>query len=240
MKINSTMNHQRVAGGFLLAALLILLWTGVPAQQRMPREEGNFKPPDLVELIKMDPTIKLDIRYAKSTNFLGKPVYKEERAFLQRPAAEALLKAHRKLMEKGYGLLIFDGYRPWAVTKIFWDETPPDKHMFVANPAKGSKHNRGCAVDLSIYDLKTGKEIEMPSGYDEFTERAFPTYKGGTDEQRRLRDMLRSSIEAEGFTVDGNEWWHFDYKDWQSYQVLNISFDQIGKAEPERKIRPRQ
>ena len=137
-----------------------------------PAEHGDFLTPDLVELVKLDPTLKLDIHYASSNNFLGTPLYEEARAFLQRPAAEALVRANRKLHEQGYGLLIFDGYRPWYVTKIFWDATPPVDHIYVADPAQGSRHNRGCAVDLTIYDLKTGQALPMPSGYDEMSERA--------------------------------------------------------------------
>src|SRR5207342_1453893 len=99
-----------------------------------------------------------------------------------------------------------------------------DHRKIVADPAKGSKHNRGCAVDLSIYDLRTGKFIDMPSGFDEFTERASPGYTGGTEEERANRDMLRGLMEAEGFTVNPNEWWHFDYKDWKKYAIYDISF----------------
>src|SRR5882757_3612856 len=124
--------------------------------QQPPTEPGPFRTPDLVELSKLDPTIKLDIRYATANNFLGRPVYKEARAFLQRPAAEALVRANKALRKKGYGLIIHDGYRPWSVTKIFWDATPDDKKIFVADPSQGSRHNRGCAVDLSLFDLKTG------------------------------------------------------------------------------------
>jgi D-alanyl-D-alanine dipeptidase len=195
--------------------------------QEMPKEKGDFREPELVELAKLDQTIKLDIRYATSNNFLGRPVYKESRAFLQRPAAEALLRANRKLREKGYGLLVFDGYRPWSVTKIFWDSTPQDKKQFVANPSQGSRHNRGCAVDLTLYDLRSGKQVEMPSEYDEMTDRASPNYSGGTQEQRRRREMLRDAMESEGFTVYEFEWWHFDYKDWKQYPLLDIGFDQI-------------
>jgi D-alanyl-D-alanine dipeptidase len=184
----------------------------------------------LVELITLDKSIKLDIRYATSNNFVGRPVYNEARAFLQRPAAEALVRVNQQLRKKGLGVVIFDGYRPWTVTKLFWDVVPKDKQKFVADPAKGSKHNRGCAVDLSVYDLKSGKLIPMPSGFDEFTERASPNYKGGTDEERSNRELLRSLMEAEGFTVNPNEWWHFDYKDWQEYDIFDISFDEASKA----------
>jgi D-alanyl-D-alanine dipeptidase len=211
-----------------------LFLSPVGVAQEMPREKGNFRKSELVELIKLDPTIKLDIRYATSNNFLGRPVYKEARAFLQRPAAEALLRAHRKLRERGYGLLVFDGYRPWSVTKLFWDSTPQDKKQFVANPSQGSRHNRGCAVDLTLYDLRTGEEVEMPSGYDEFSDRAYPNYSGGTQEQRRMREMLREAMEAQGFTVYEFEWWHYDYKDWKKYPILDISFDQIKTASARR------
>jgi len=189
-----------------------------------PQETGDFKPTDLVELIKLDSSIHLDIRYATNNNLVGRPVYKEARAFLQRPAAEALVRINASLKPLGYGLLVFDGYRPWSVTKLFWDVTPDDKKQFVADPAKGSRHNRGCAVDLSLYDLNTGKEIEMTGKYDEMTDRSYPNYTGGTEQQRKMRDLLRSKMEAQDFTVYEYEWWHFDYKDWKSYRITNEPF----------------
>jgi len=194
-----------------------------------PREQGTFLKPNLLELVKLDPTIKLDIRYATSNNFLGTPVYTQARAFLQRPAAEALLRAHRELKAQGYGLIIHDGYRPWYVTKIFWDATPDDKKIFVADPAEGSRHNRGCAVDLSLYDLKTGEEVKMPSGYDEMSNRSFADYAGGTADERARRALLRQAMEKQGFTVYPQEWWHFDYKDWKQYPILNVKFEDLGQ-----------
>ena len=215
-----------------LSVILFILAFGPAAgfAQGPPKESGAFRKPDLVELVKLDRTIKLDIRYATSNNFLGRPVYKEARAFLQRPAAEALVRVNMALRKKGYGLIIHDGYRPWSVTKIFWDATPPDKKIFVADPSQGSRHNRGCAVDLSLFDLKTGKEVIMPSGYDEMTERSHIDYRGGTEEPRRLRDILRGAMEAEGFAVYEPEWWHYDYKDWKEYPILNVSFSEIRKS----------
>ena len=207
----------------------ILFSTAVFAQLAAPPAEKNKREANLIELVTLDNTIKLDVRYATDNNFVGKTVYPEARAFLQKPAAKALLKVHRQLKKQGLGLVIFDGYRPWTITKLFWEVTPEDKRKFVANPEKGSKHNRGCAVDLSVYDLKTGAEIPMPSGFDEFTERASPDYKGGTDEERRNRELLRQLMEAAGFTVNPNEWWHFDYKDWQKYAIYDIAFSEIGK-----------
>lgn len=193
-----------------------------------PPENGEFRATDLVELTKLDPTIKLEIRYATTNNFLGTIFYSEGRAFMQRPAAEAVVRASLKLKALGYGLLIHDAYRPWYVTKVFWDATPDDKKVFVADPAKGSRHNRGCAVDLTLYDLKTKKPVEMVSTYDETTDRAYPDYPGGTSLQRWHRKLLRDAMEAEGFTVYQAEWWHFDYKDWQKYRIGNVTFDQIG------------
>jgi len=192
-----------------------------------PIEPGTFRPADLVELVKLDPTIRLDIRYATSNNFLGVPLYEEARAFLQRPAAEAVVRANHALAAKGYGLLIHDAYRPWYITKIFWDATPADKHQYVADPAHGSRHNRGCAVDLTLYDRNTGRVIEMPSGYDEMSERAHADYPGGTGEQREMRALLRNAMEAQGFKVYEFEWWHFDYKDWDQYAVQNVRFADI-------------
>ncbi len=197
------------------------------AAQKQPPEQGDFLPFDLVEPAALEPGIRLDIRYATTNNFLSTPIYTQARALLQRPAAEALVRAQRALAKQGYGLLIHDGYRPWAVTWIFWQATPPDKHDFVADPSKGSRHNRGCAVDLTLYDLKTGEPANMPSLYDEMSERAYPTYTGGTQAQRDLRELLRSSMEAQGFEVYPFEWWHFDYKDWPHYPIGNQPFESI-------------
>ena len=127
-------------------------------------------------------------------------------------------------------MLIYDAYRPWYVTKMFWDATPARLHTFVANPAKGSKHNRGCAVDLGLYDLRTNEPISMPSGYDEMTLRAHPGYGGGAALERAHRDALRKAMEAEGFTVDRGEWWHYDYKAWRQYPILNIPFERVGSG----------
>ncbi len=193
-----------------------------------PPEQGTFRKSELVELVKLDPTIKLDIRYAGTNNFLGTPLYTQARAFLQKPAAEALVRAHRDLKAHGYGLIIHDGYRPWYVTEIFWKATPDDKKIFVADPKQGSRHNRGCAVDLSLYDLKTGEEVKMPSGYDEMTKRAYADYPGGTPEELARRALLRQAMEKQGFIVFPEEWWHFDYKDWKDYSIQNVKFEDLG------------
>ncbi len=214
-------------------ALFVLLLSCGFALAQPPEEAGPFRAADLVELAALDPTIRLDVRYATPDNFLGRAVYTEARAFLQRPAAEALVRAHRALRERGYGVVVFDGYRPWRVTKLFWDLTPPEKHSFVADPARGSKHNRGCAVDLSLYDLATGREVAMPSAYDEMSERAYPTYALGDPAAVERRDLLRRALEQEGFFVYPYEWWHFDFKDWREYPILDVPFAEIGPSAAE-------
>ena len=192
-----------------------------------PVEQGPFLPSDLVELTSLDPTIKLEIRYATSNNLFGTPFYSQGRAFLQRPAAEAVVRVNKALRARGYGLLVHDGYRPWYVTKMFWDASPEDKHVFVADPAQGSRHNRGAAVDLTLYDLSTGAPIEMVSTYDETSSRAYPNYPGGTSRQRWHRELLRQAMEAERFTVYDAEWWHFDYADWRQYPIGNVDFERL-------------
>jgi CubicO group peptidase (beta-lactamase class C family)/D-alanyl-D-alanine dipeptidase len=199
-----------------------------------PEEKKPFRSPDLVDVTTLDPTIKLDIRYATANNFLGAPVYDEAKAFLERPAAEALARAAKKLKTLGYGLLIHDAYRPWYITKIFWDATPADKKIFVADPREGSRHNRGCAVDLTLYELKSGTEVPMTGAYDEMSERSYASYPGGTSLERWDRTVLRNALESEGFTVYLYEWWHFDYKDWQEYPILNLTFEQLSQAAESR------
>jgi len=193
-----------------------------------PVETGDFLPADLVELVRLDPTIRLDVRYATTNNFMGTQFYSSARAFLQRPAAEAVVRAHRWLRSQGYGLLIHDGYRPWYVTWMFWEATPDPLRIFVANPATGSRHNRGCAVDLTLYDLATGQPVEMTGGYDEMSPRSFPGYAGGTSRQRWFRGLLRRAMEAEGFAVYEAEWWHFDYRDWRKYGIGNQTFEELA------------
>lgn len=197
-----------------------------------PGEVRPRRTPDLVEPASMDPTIKLDIRYAGTRNFLQTRIYDSARAFLQRPAAEAVVRVHQALAKDGYGLLIHDAYRPWYVTKVFWDGTPDEFHDFVADPAEGSRHNRGCAVDLTLYDLKTGAPVTMVGAYDEFSPRSYPLYPGDDARQRWHRDLLRRAMEREGFTVFEAEWWHFDFRDWREYPIVNLRFEQLQANEP--------
>jgi D-alanyl-D-alanine dipeptidase len=221
-------NSARIGAAILVVAALLL-------STAVPRASGQVVP-DLVrdtvglgtrftDLARLDTTIRLDIRYATARNFLNRPVYPTARALLRRPAAEALLRAHRHLLRQGYGLLVFDCYRPWSVTKLFWDSTPPERRAFVADPARGSRHNRGCAVDCTLYDRVTGAEVPMPSAYDEFSGRAASNFAGGTARERGARDILRSAMEKEGFTVEPLEWWHFDFAGWKSFPLYDVPLE---------------
>ncbi|MEX2115404.1 MAG: serine hydrolase [Bacteroidota bacterium] len=194
-----------------------------------PNEGGVFHESNLVELRTMDSTIRLDVRYATTNNFMNAVFYSEPRAYLQRPAAKAVERASTWLKQFGYGLIVYDAYRPWYVTKMFWDATPDHQRDFVADPSKGSRHNRGCAVDIGLYDLRTGAIAPMMSGYDEFSVRAYPDYPGESSLQRWNRELLRAALEREGFRVYEYEWWHFDFQGWEQYRIMNVSFENISK-----------
>jgi len=170
---------------------------------------------------------KFDIRYARTDNFLGQKVYGLAKAFLLKHVAEDLLRVHQELAKHGFGLLIFDGYRPWAVTKLFWDQSSEHDRQFLANPESGSSHNRGCAVDLSMYDLATGVPVTMPSDFDEMNEKSYVAYTGGTEEQRRLRDLLQATMKAHRFTGIKNEWWHFNHVTHHEHPVMYLTFEEI-------------
>ncbi|HVS66429.1 MAG TPA: serine hydrolase [Thermoanaerobaculia bacterium] len=195
---------------------------------------SELRPSELVDVTALDPTIRLDVRYATTENFMGSVFYQAPRAFLQRPAAEALAAVHRELAARGYGLLVHDAYRPWFVTKMFWDATPENQKIFVADPANGSRHNRGCAVDLTLYRLRDDAPVEMVGGYDEFSERSYPDYPGGTSRQRYFRALLREAMERHGFTVYEYEWWHFDHELWREYPIGNQTFEEIEESTKER------
>jgi zinc D-Ala-D-Ala dipeptidase len=191
-----------------------------------PKEEGKLEP-DLVELTKLDSSLEIDIRYSTTRNVMRYQFYAEPRAFMQRPAAEALVRAQMSVRVVGLKLVILDAYRPWYVTWMLYEATPDRQKRFVGIPVYGSCHNRGCAVDLTLRDVKTGELLHMPSGYDEFTERAHADYDGGTDEERANRDYLRRVMEEHGFAVHGYEWWHFDFVGYENHPIMNMRFEDI-------------
>lgn len=179
----------------------------------------------LVELIEYIPGLKLDIRYATKNNFANQAVYKQARAFARLPVANALKNVQTELNKSGLGLKIFDGYRPYSVTVKFFDMAS-DK-AFVANPKDGSRHNRGCAIDLTLFNLKTGKDLKMPTPYDSFAAAASSDYKELPALVLRNRDLLINVMERNGFRVLDNEWWHFDFKGWKSFELMDIAFEEL-------------
>ena len=188
-----------------------------PDSRNQKPETGNPSPDDFVELVALDPTFVIDVRYATENNFMKKRVYPVAKAYLRREAAEALVRVQARLKPQGLGLKIYDGYRPLSVQWILWKILPDDR--YVANPKKGSKHNRGAAVDLTLVDRNSGAEMEMPTEYDNFTERAWMDDPNCTSAAARNRKTLQTAMIAEGFETIDHEWWHFDYKTWKRYDI---------------------
>lgn len=179
----------------------------------------------LIEIKKHIPGIKLDIHYAGKNNFAKQAVYKQARAFARLPVAEALKNVQNELKKSGLGLKIFDGYRPYSVTVKFF-AIATDK-SFVANPKDGSRHNRGCAIDLTLINLRTGKELEMPTPYDSFAAEAASDFKDLPARIIKNRDLLKTIMEKNGFRVLNNEWWHFDFNGWKNYELMDIPFEDL-------------
>ena len=182
----------------------------------------------MVDLQKNVPGLKVDIRYATADNFMKEVLYAEARCLLRREVAEKIVRVQKRLAEQGLSLKIFDAYRPLSVQKKMWAKFPLEG--YVADPAKGSNHNRGAAVDVTLAD-KDGNELPMPSAYDEFSERAHAAYAGGTDAERQNRKTLKEAMEAEGFTGISTEWWHFNDKDAKNYPVLDLPFSSVPISE---------
>lgn len=179
----------------------------------------------LVEIKKAIPSVVLDIRYATKNNFMEQVMYNQARAFARKPVVDQLKNIQAILKTKGFGLKIYDAYRPYAITVAFYQKAS-DKN-FVANPAKGSKHNRGCAIDLSLVDLKSGKELPMPTPYDSFSLAAAPDFLNLPPEVIKNRNFLIATMEANGFKVIANEWWHFDFNGWQNFDLMDIPFKKL-------------
>jgi zinc D-Ala-D-Ala dipeptidase len=191
----------------------------IPAQMTSPR--------GLIEIEPETAGIHLDLRYATENNFTGRTLYNKAHAFLQDIAVQALMRARDGAIKEGYGLTIFDAYRPWRVTKQLWDATPRSQRDYVANPKRGSRHNRGCAVDLSLHALETGALVKMPSAFDDFSQRAHRDFMGASAEAIANRERLARYMEAQGFIGMSNEWWHFDYRDWREFPVLDLPFEDL-------------
>ncbi|WP_134089645.1 M15 family metallopeptidase [Olivibacter sp. XZL3] len=190
------------------------------AYQTLCLQDSNNR---LVALDTFIPDLKLDIKYASLDNFMGRKMYNRAAAYLRLPAAKALRAVQMELMECGLGLQIFDAYRPYAVTVAFYEKAQDT--VFVASPWKGSRHNRGCAVDLTLIDLHSGKELEMPTAFDAFVAEAHADYPHLPEAVIKNRELLKKVMTKYGFEVYPDEWWHFDFKDWKRFELLNISFE---------------
>ncbi len=182
---------------------------------------------ELVNLAKVAPDIILEIGYATTKNFTGKKIYTLARAYTRKPVAEALWKAQAEFNKLGYGIKVFDAYRPYKATVKFYEEYHDT--TYVASPYRGSRHNRGCALDMTIIDLKTGKDVPMPTPWDSFDTTAWATANVSDPVIRKNRDLLISVMERNGFTVYEHEWWHFDFNGWRAYEVMDIDFEELEK-----------
>ena len=179
----------------------------------------------LVEIRKYIPSIVLDIRYATTNNFTHHQMYPQAKAFARLPVVLAIKQVEASLAKQGLGLKIYDAYRPYSVTVKFYQLVSDTN--FVADPRKGSKHNRGCAIDLSLINLKTGKELDMPTGFDSFSKRAAAAYPNLPKQEIDNRGLLKKVMEAHGFKQLKTEWWHFDFNGWQNYELLDVPFSAL-------------
>jgi len=178
----------------------------------------------LVDIRTVNPNIRLDIRYATANNFLKRKLYSTAKCALRSSVAQKLALVQTDLEKIGLGLKVYDCYRPFSVTKQMWEFLPDPR--YVANPARGSRHNRGAAVDLTLVD-RTGKELEMPTPFDDFTKKAHRDYNGGSAQSRKNRQTLEDAMKKQGFIGISTEWWHFDSEDWQKFAILDISLTEI-------------
>ncbi len=182
----------------------------------------------LIDLEKYIPGLVLDIRYATTNNFTQSRVYNLAKAYARKPVADALKKIQSDLKEQGLGIKIFDVYRPYKATVKFY-EVYRDT-TYVASPYRGSRHNRGCAVDLTLIDLKTGEELKMPTEYDSFRKEAWPSTPMSDPLIRKNRQLLIDVMQKHGFKVNGSEWWHYDFKGWKNFEVMDIDFEELEKS----------
>lgn len=220
---------------FLLFGGIILLTPGVDAQNKYGLKATTFdgykqniksEPnKELINLEKFVPGLVLDIRYATTDNFTGEKIYNLARAYARKPVAESLKKVQADLKSQGLGIKIFDAYRPYKATVKFY-EVYGDT-TYVASPYRGSRHNRGCALDLTIINLKTGEELKMPTGFDSFQKAAWPSSPVKDPAVLKNRTLLINAMQKHGFKVNSSEWWHYDFIGWQKFEVLDIDFEEL-------------
>ncbi|WP_062543460.1 M15 family metallopeptidase [Rufibacter tibetensis] len=232
---------KKILSTAFLLWISAVAWAQTPAQPPIPKNQYglpvvtssalykqmvNQNPKqELVELASYIPGLVLDIKYATVDNFIKEPVYKIATAYARKPVADALKKVQADLKPLGLGLKIYDGYRPYHVTVLFFKKVK--KKAYVANPKEGSRHNRGCAIDLTLIQLKDGKELEMPTPYDATVVQSHPDYPHVSEQVKKNRALLINTMQRHGFTVFHNEWWHFDFKDWRQYPLMDIRFEDL-------------
>lgn len=194
--------------------------------KQLVQENPDF---ELIDLQNYIPGIKLDIRYATKNNFTGQPIYTHPRAFMLKPAAQHLKDVQKELEGKGLGIVVWDSYRPYAGTLRFFEVCPND--TFCANPKHGSIHNRGCAIDMTLRNLRTGKYLDFGTGFDSFSDSAHHNFQGLTPEQLANRKMLKEVMEKHGFKALADEWWHYDFGDYKKYRITDLSFEELEDLE---------
>ncbi len=171
--------------------------------------------------------VELDIKYAREDNFTGEVIYTAPKAYVRKPVAEALKQVRDSLFSLGLDFIVYDAYRPYEATVKFFEVYPDPE--FLADPQYGSRHNRGCAVDVTLIDGETGEKLPMPTGFDEFIEEAHPEYADLPEEVIENRDLLIGIMDHFGFSVYPTEWWHFDYHRWEDFPLMDLSFEEIEK-----------
>jgi D-alanyl-D-alanine dipeptidase len=229
------MHHRIQFYGVVSFLLVLMLAQPLHAQNKYGLKVSSYKEykqtillqpeKQLVDLEKFIPGIMLDIRYATTNNFTNEKIYNLAKAYARKPVAEALKKVQAELVQQGLGIKIFDAYRPYKATVRFY-EVYRDT-TYVASPYRGSRHNRGCALDLTIINLKTSEELKMPTGYDSFRKEAWPSTPVRDPVVKKNRTMLINVMEKNGFRVNSSEWWHYDFKGWKNFEVMDIDFEEL-------------
>lgn len=220
-------NHRTwIATLVALSAFPLLLWA----------VGGKLGPSDFVEVATLDASIRVELPYATEQNFTKKKLYPVARCYLRREVAGALVEAHRSLEVHGLGLKIWDGYRPRSVQYAMWKASPTPG--FVGDPKRGSRHNRGAAVDVTLWDLKTGEDLTMPTPYDEFSLKAHSSYEALPPEVLKRRKLLQEAMRANGFSTIRSEWWHFDFRGWENFSLEDIPIEEFVRRDEAAKDTP--
>jgi len=182
----------------------------------------------LIDLEKFIPGLFVAVRYATENNFARTKFYESQKIFLRLPAAIALKNIQEDLQRQNLSLKIFDAYRPYSVTEKMWEFVHDDR--YAASPKTGSRHNRACAVDVTLVDLQTKNELEMPTPYDDFTEKAHHNYNNLPGNILKNRELLKTIMTKYGFEPLDSEWWHYDFSGWKNFELLNIPFEDLEKT----------